>query len=83
MNTVDELWRKPLVHPAATVIAESFSKQTGNGEPSALVGTLGQGRCYCLLLGHGVEQMNQPAFKALFLQGVDRASRAEISPKSK
>ena len=71
----DELWFKPLVHPDATVVAEAFSRHTGNWEPTALAGQFGKGRCYCLLLGHSAGFMEQPAFKALLVPGVEWACR--------
>ncbi len=75
LKTTDELWFRPGVHPDAKVVAEVFSKTTGNWEPSALVGQYGKGRCYCLLLGHGVANMKQPAFETLLLRGVEWTAR--------
>ena len=69
-NTTDELWYKPYVHPDATIIAESYSRHTGNWEPTALVSQYGQGRCFCLLLGHDAEKMQSDGFKQLFVSGI-------------
>lgn len=65
----DELWFRPLVHSNAIIIAESYSKTTGNWEPTALVGEFGKGRCFCLLLGHDGRFMKQEKFKTLLING--------------
>ncbi|VGO23350.1 DUF6807 family protein [Pontiella sulfatireligans] len=73
-ETTDELWFRPLVHPDAEVIAESFSETTGNWEPTALVSQFGKGRCFTLLLGHDSEKMKKPGFKKLFISGTEWAA---------
>lgn len=66
----DELWFRPAIQPGAQVLAESFSKTTGNWEPTALVGQFGKGRCFTLLLGDNVQGLSSPHFQALLRRGV-------------
>jgi len=68
-KVTDELWYKPFVQPEAEVLAESFSKTTGKWEPTALAGNFGKGRCFTLLLGHNVENMQSDGFKTLLARG--------------
>jgi type 1 glutamine amidotransferase len=68
-KTTDELWYRPFVHPDSTVLAEAFSRTTGNWEPTALVSTFGKGRCFTLLLGHDAKTMEEEGFQALLLRG--------------
>lgn len=75
-KATDELWFKPFVHPDADVIAESFSKTTGNWEPTALTGQFGKGRCFTLLLGHNEAFIKQSGFKTLLIAGVEWAAKA-------
>ncbi|VGO14019.1 hypothetical protein PDESU_02576 [Pontiella desulfatans] len=70
----DELWYNAKVHSGAKVLAESFSKTTEQWEPSVLVGTFGQGRCFTILLGHDAEKMNQDAFRKFLKQGTGWAA---------
>jgi type 1 glutamine amidotransferase len=75
-KTTDELWYRPFVHPNATVLAESFSRTTGNWEPTALVNTFGKGRCFTLLLGHDAKTMEEEGFQSLLLRGMTWAASA-------
>lgn len=69
-KTTDELWFKPFVQPHATILAESYSRHTGNWEPTAFVGEFGEGRCFTLLLGHNDWFMdNSEGFKELLVRG--------------
>ncbi len=76
-KTTDELWFRPFVQPDATVLAESFSKTTGNWEPAALAGQFGKGRCFTLLLGHNAEFMQTEAFQSLLLRGAAWAATSK------
>jgi type 1 glutamine amidotransferase len=78
-KTTDELWFRPFVQPDARVLAESFSKTTGNWEPTALVSDFGKGRCFTLLLGHDAKTMRSPGFRSLLLRGTAWAGRREPS----
>lgn len=68
-STTDELWYKPFVQPDAEIMAESYSKTTGNWEPTALTGRYGAGHCFTLLLGHTTENMQSDGFKDLLVNG--------------
>ncbi len=68
-KTTDELWFRPTVHPQAQIVAEAYSKTTGNWEPSAMVSRFGEGRTFCLLLGHDEGSMKQGGFKKLLVAG--------------
>lgn len=72
-STTDELWIKPGVHPAATVLA------TGDGQPIALVTELGKGRGFTLLLGHSAAFMDTPGFQVLFTRGVEWAATGRVT----
>jgi type 1 glutamine amidotransferase/HEAT repeat protein len=71
-TTTDELWEKPGVAPGATILA------TADGEPSALVTSLGKGRGFTTLLGHDAEKMDNPGFKTLLVRGVEWAAIGTI-----
>ncbi|WOO43728.1 DUF6807 family protein [Rubellicoccus peritrichatus] len=73
-KTTDELWFRPFVQPGAEVLAESFSKTTGDWEPTALVSEFGKGRCFTLLLGHDANSMQSDVFKNLLIRGTEWAS---------
>ena len=73
----EELWFRPFVHPNAKVITESFSKTTGNWEPSSFVGQFGEGRCFCTLLGHGAYYMENDGFKNLLIRGTAWAAKID------
>lgn len=68
-RTFDELWFRPFVQPGAKVLAESYSRTTGNWEPTAFVGTFGEGRCFTLLLGHNAETMQNEGFQLMLYRG--------------
>lgn len=74
-STTDELWQKPGIHPAATVLA------TGDEQPLALVTRLGQGRGFALLLGHSAAFMEPPGFQILLRRGVEWAATGQVSAK--
>jgi type 1 glutamine amidotransferase len=73
-QTLDELWFKPHVHPDAAVLAEAYSRRTGNWEPTVLAGQFGKGRCYTLLLGHNASFMKNEGFRNLLIQGTEWAA---------
>lgn len=75
MSTTDELWRKPAIHPAATVLA------TGDDEPVALVTSLGKGRGFTLLLGHSAALMETACFRTLLCRGTQWAATGQVSPR--
>lgn len=68
-RTFDELWFRPFVQPGAKVLAESYSKTTGEWEPTAFVANFGQGRCFTLLLGHSAETMKNGNFQLILNRG--------------
>lgn len=72
-RTTDELWQKPGIHPAATVLA------TGDDQPLALVTRLGQGRGFALLLGHSAAFMEPAGFQLLLRRGVEWAATGQVS----
>ncbi len=69
-STTDELWFSPFVQDDAHVLAEAWSKTSGKWEPSALSGQFGEGRTFCLLLGHSRAYMQNEGFQKLLLNGV-------------
>lgn len=75
-TATDELWMKPGMHPAATIVA------TGDGQPVALATGLGKGRGFTLLLGHNAAFMENPGFRTLLLRGTEWAAtgNATITP---
>lgn len=74
-STTDELWQKPGVHPAATVLA------TGDEQPIALVTEFGRGRGFALLLGHSAAFMNTPGFQTLLCRGAEWAATGRVTPR--
>ncbi|MCP5536842.1 MAG: ThuA domain-containing protein [Akkermansiaceae bacterium] len=70
----DELWRRPLVHPGAIILASSFSASSDGGseswEPCVLVGRFGRGRCFTTSLGHDAQSLSQPDVQQIILRGV-------------
>lgn len=74
-STTDELWQKPGVHPAATVLA------TGDDQPVALVTEFGKGRGFTLLLGHSAAYMEVPGFQALLCNGVEWAATGQVTSR--
>ncbi|HPM84464.1 MAG TPA: ThuA domain-containing protein [Candidatus Anammoximicrobium sp.] len=72
-DTTDELWQKPGVHPAATVLA------TGDDQPVALVTEFGKGRGFTLLLGHSEAFMETPGFQTLLCRGVEWAASGQVT----
>ena len=77
LKTTDELWFRPFVQSNATVLTKSFSKTTGNWEPSTLVSQFGKGRCFTLLLGHNARTMEADGFKALLVRGTTWAAASQ------
>ncbi len=81
----DELWNKPGVVEHATVLASAYSdhageaKGTGQWEPSTVVATYGQGRCFATLLGHDAQIMENEGFRELLIRGVRWAARDAAS----
>jgi uncharacterized protein len=74
-STLDELWLKPGVHPAAKVLA------TGDDQPVALATEFGQGRGFTLLLGHSAEFMNVPGFQTLLGRGAEWAATGQVTTR--
>jgi type 1 glutamine amidotransferase/HEAT repeat protein len=73
-GTTDELWKKPGLHPAATVLA------MGDDQPVALVTQFGKGRGFTLLLGHSAAFMDNLGFQTLFTRGVQWAATGQVTP---
>lgn len=78
----DELWNKPGVVEGATVLASANSDKqngprgTGQWEPSVVIATYGQGRCFATLLGHDAKVMENKGFQQLVIRGVQWAATA-------
>ena len=79
----DELWNRPGIQEGVTLLASSFSSKehggTGEHEPAAMVKSFGKGRSYTLMLGHGVEEMNNPGFVALLVRGTEWAATGRVT----
>jgi type 1 glutamine amidotransferase len=80
----DELYQNSLILPGSEVLATAYSKKsidfpknTGKDEPVAWVATYGKGRVFNDVLGHDVEAMQSPGFKALMIRGVEWAATGE------
>jgi type 1 glutamine amidotransferase len=76
----DELWNKPGVVEGATVLASAFSDKqneprgTDQWEPSVVIASYGQGRCFATLLGHDEKTMADEEFQQLLIRGTQWAS---------
>ncbi|MBI5693096.1 MAG: ThuA domain-containing protein [Verrucomicrobia bacterium] len=81
--TFDEFWENLVVHPGATVLAmvtpEPKSKGGGTPAPSLLTTEYGRGRGVCLLLGHDVAAMRNPAFRTLLVRATEWAARGKVA----
>lgn len=81
---LDELWRRPGLHPAATVLASSRSLEADGGtgalEPCVVVGTFGSGRRLATSLGHDVAALENPALRELIVRSVQWAARVAGTP---
>lgn len=79
----DELWHRSQVQGGATVLASAFSTKehrgSGQSEPIAMINQFGQGRSFTLLLGHGVDQMENPGFAALLVRGTQWAATGQVT----
>ena len=74
-STTDELWLKPGIHPAATVLA------TGDDQPVALATAFEKGRGFTLLLGHSAAFMDNPGFQTLLCRGTEWAATGQVTPR--
>lgn len=80
-----ELWHRPGIQDGITVLASAFSakEQRGSGqdEPIAMVKQFGRGRSFTLLLGHAIDEMENPGFAVLLVRGTEWAAtgRATVS----
>ena len=79
----DEFWENLVVQPGATVLAAATPspefKGSGRAEPTLFVTELGRGRGVCLLLGHDVAAMKNPAFRTLLVRGTEWAARGQVT----
>ncbi len=79
----DEFWESLVVQPGATVLATATPspefKGSGRPEPTLFVTELGRGRGVCLLLGHDVAAMKNPAFRTLLVRGTEWAARGQVT----
>jgi len=82
-QTTDELWHRMQSHPDRHVLCTAFSAKdkggTGQSEPVAITTKLGKGRGFNLVLGHGVEHMQNSAWTALMCRGVEWAATGEVT----
>jgi type 1 glutamine amidotransferase len=82
----DELWNKPGIAPAATVLASAYSDKqneprgTDQWEPSAVIADYGKGRCFATLLGHDAKIMENEGFQQLLVRGVQWAATGKVTP---
>jgi type 1 glutamine amidotransferase len=79
LETLDELWVRPLVKPGATVLAEAYSDISKEWEPTAMASEFGKGRCFALLLGHASGHMKSPGFQTLLLRGTEWAATGQVN----
>ncbi len=81
----DELYQNSVILPGSEILATAYSdkskdaKNTGKDEPIAWIATYGKGRVFEYVLGHDVEAMQSPGFKALLIRGVEWAATGEVS----
>jgi len=79
----DELYHKLTPHPSMHVVASAYSsehqKGTGAFEPVAVTTQFGEGRSFYNILGHNVEAMSNPGFKALMLRGTEWAATGAVT----
>ncbi len=83
--TVDELWMRPGIAAGAEALASSFSAAdksgTGSWEPSVLAARFGKGRSLTILLGHDVQAMSNPGFRALLRRAVEWAATGQVAAR--
>ena len=72
-RTTDELWLKPGLDSAATVLA------VGGDQPVALVAHFGRGRTFTLLMGHDASFMENPGFQTLLMRGTEWAATGKVT----
>ena len=79
----DELYHRQLLHPAAKVLATTFSDKakggSGENEPMIVVTELGKGRCFHNALGHDPRQMEGVGFRTLMLRGTEWAATGKVT----
>ncbi len=78
-----ELWHRAGIQDGVTVLASAFSskQQAGSGqdEPIAMVKQFGLGRSFTLLLGHGVDEMENAGFATLLVRGTEWAATGSVT----
>ncbi len=73
-----ELWHRPAMEEDVTVLASAFSAEerggSGRDEPVAMVNQFGRGRSFTFLLGHAIDEMENPGFVELLVRGTEWAA---------
>lgn len=81
--TYDEFWENLVVQPGAVPLAEAVPavEHRGGGQPAPILFAteLGRGRGFCLLLGHDVAAMRNPAFRTLLKRGTEWAASGAVT----
>lgn len=79
----DEFWENVVVQSGASALATVTPsppfKGSGRPEPILFVTEFGRGRGGCLLLGHDVAAMRNPAFRTLLVRGTEWAARGTVT----
>ena len=81
----DELYQNSLLVKGSVVLATAYSdkskdpKNTGKDEPVVWVAEFGKGRVCENVLGHDLEAMQNPYFRALFIRGVEWAATGQAN----
>ncbi len=85
-HVIDELYQNSVMVPGNVVLATAYSdpskpRGTGKDEPVIWVNSYGKGRVYVNALGHDVEAMSDPNFRAWMRRGVIWAATGDVSPQ--
>ncbi|MDP6525417.1 MAG: ThuA domain-containing protein [Kiritimatiellia bacterium] len=80
-QVMDELWEKPGYLEDVLVLTSSLpgNKNDATWHASTFVTTYGMGRCFATSLGHGVNNMDNDAFKQLLIRGTEWAATGKVT----
>lgn len=79
-ETTDELYTCLIGDSPIEVLAEAYSKATGQVHPMAFVSRLGQGRTFHCTLGHDVKALSVPEVQTLYRRGIAWAAGLQVEP---